>query len=113
MKQNKVDNPHANMYGNIPIRVTVLLGQTQYDLKTIKEMGEGSILELTQKPNEDLIVLFNGKSKWKGEVLLLDDKFGIRLTTPIPEDEQKTYLDMENYIPMAEIKIKKDEEKAD
>jgi len=76
--KNGVDNIELLM--DVPLQLTVELGRTKKYLKDILELNIGSIVSL-EKPAGDLIdVLVNGKLLAKGEVVVIDDNFGIRIT---------------------------------
>ncbi|WP_275935272.1 flagellar motor switch phosphatase FliY [Abyssisolibacter fermentans] len=73
-------NEGINMIENIPIEITVELGRTTRKISEILEFGSGTIIELDKLVGEPLEILANGKYIAKGEVVVIDDNFGIRVT---------------------------------
>ncbi len=76
---------------DIPLKVTVELGRTRLSIREILELGQGSVVELTKLAGEPLEVLVNEKLVARGEVVVVNEKFGIRLTdiiSPVERIEQ-------------------------
>ncbi|WDV47704.1 flagellar motor switch phosphatase FliY [Clostridiaceae bacterium M8S5] len=73
-------NEGINMIENIPIEITVELGRTSRKISEILEFGPGTIIELDKIVGEPLEILANGRYIAKGEVVVIDDNFGIRVT---------------------------------
>lgn len=72
---------------NVPLEVTVELGRTRKKIKEILEFGPGTIVELDRLAGEPIDVLVNGKFVAYGEVVVIDENFGIRITEIIkPEN---------------------------
>ncbi|MCL2617578.1 MAG: flagellar motor switch phosphatase FliY [Defluviitaleaceae bacterium] len=72
---------------DVPLEVTVELGRTRKKIKEILEFSPGTIIELDKLAGEPIDVLVNGKFVAKGEVVVIDEKFGIRITDIInPEN---------------------------
>jgi flagellar motor switch protein FliN len=69
-----------NIFNNIPVKVTVELGKAQMALKDIYDLGEGSIIELNRLVGEPLALVVNGQTIAHGEVVAIDNYFGLRLT---------------------------------
>ncbi len=65
---------------DLPLQVTVELGRTQKLIKDILEFGSGSIIELDKLAGEPVDILVNGKPIAKGEVVVIDESFGVRIT---------------------------------
>ena len=72
----------------IPLKVTVELGRTEVVIKDLLQLGQGSVLELDKLAGEPLEILVNGKLVAKGEVVVVNEKFGIRLTDIISPIER-------------------------
>ncbi len=72
----------------IPVRVVVELGCTKITIKQLLELAEGSIIELDGLASEPMDVLVNGCKIAEGEVIVVNDKFGIRLTNIINPSER-------------------------
>jgi flagellar motor switch protein FliN/FliY len=76
---------------DIPLRVSVELGRTQCAIRDLLQLGQGSVMELNKLAGEPLEVLVNDKLVARGEVVVVNEKFGIRLTdviSPIERIEQ-------------------------
>lgn len=65
---------------DVPLQITVELGRTQKHIKDILEFGQGSIIELDKLAGEHVDILVNGKIIAKGEVVIIDENFGVRIT---------------------------------
>jgi flagellar motor switch protein FliN/FliY len=65
---------------DLPLQVTVELGRTQKLIKDILEFGSGSVIELDKLAGEPVDILVNGKAIAKGEVVVIDESFGVRIT---------------------------------
>ena len=70
---------------DVPLEVTVELGRTSKSIKEILEFTPGTILELNKIAGESIDVLVNGKYVAKGEVVVLEENFGIRITDIIKD----------------------------
>ena len=77
---NKLKVQNLDFILDIPLKVTVELGRTQVMIKDLLQMGQGSVLELDKLAGDPLETLVNGKLIAKGEVVVVNEKFGIRLT---------------------------------
>src|SRR5947208_16049601 len=65
---------------DIPLEVTVEIGHTRLAIRELLELGPGSVIELQKLAGETLDVLINGKPIARGEAVMVNDKFGVRLT---------------------------------
>ena len=65
---------------DIPLRVSVELGRTKLMVNDLLQLGQGSIIELNKLAGDSLEVLVNDKLVARGEVVVVNEKFGIRLT---------------------------------
>lgn len=75
-----VYNENINMVQEIPVEITVELGRTKRKISEILEYGPGTIVELDKLVGEALEIYANGRIIAKGEVVVIDDNFGIRIT---------------------------------
>jgi len=75
---------------DVPLEVTVELGRTKMQIKEILDLGAGSIVELDKLAGEPVDVLVNGKLIAKGEVVVIDESFGIRITDIVSQIERLT-----------------------
>jgi flagellar motor switch protein FliN/FliY len=69
-----------DLIADIPVRVTVELGKTRRNISEILSMTTGSVIELDKMAGEPVDVLVNGKLIAKGEVVVIDENFGVRVT---------------------------------
>ena len=65
---------------DVPLQVTVELGRTQLRIRNVLELVPGSIVELDKLSGEPVDVLVNGRPIAKGEVVVIDEEFGVRIT---------------------------------
>ena len=77
-----------NMILDIPVQLTVELGRTRIPIKHILQLAQGSVVELDGLAGEPMDVLVNGCLIAQGEVVVVNDKFGIRLTDIITPSER-------------------------
>jgi len=73
---------------DIPLDGTVEIGRTRLPLRTLLQLGAGSVIELAKLAGEPLDVLVNGKPIARGEAVMVNDKFGVRLTDVISPSER-------------------------
>ena len=85
---NKIKVQNLDFILDIPLKVTVELGRTNVIIKDLLQLGQGSVLELDKLAGEPLETLVNGKLVAKGEVVVVNEKFGIRLTDIISPIER-------------------------
>ena len=71
----------SDIFSNIPITVAVELGRSRVSLKEVFELTEGSIIELERLVGEPLDLVVNGQIVAKGEVVAIDNNYGLRVTT--------------------------------
>ena len=77
-----------NMVLDIPVLLSVELGRTKVPIKHILQLGQGSVVELDALAGEPMDVLVNGYLLAQGEVVVVNDKFGIRLTDVVTPSER-------------------------
>lgn len=77
---------------DIPLEVTVELGRVRMLIRDVLELGAGSIVELDRVAGEPVDLLVNGKLIAKGEVVVIEDNFGIRVTEILSPAERVTSL---------------------
>ncbi len=65
---------------NIPVTVSIELGRTRMSLSELLALGPGSVVELNRMVDEPMDVLVNGTLVARGEVVVIDDNFGVRMT---------------------------------
>ncbi|MFA5824504.1 MAG: flagellar motor switch protein FliN [Gallionellaceae bacterium] len=77
-----------DMILDIPVQLTVELGRTKLPIKNLLQLAQGSVVELAGMAGEPLDVLINGFLIAQGEVVVVNDKLGIRLTDIITPSER-------------------------
>lgn len=85
---NKLKVQNLDFILDIPLKVTVELGRTKVYVKELLQLGQGSVVELDKLAGEPLEILINEKLVAKGEVVVVNEKFGIRLTDIISPIER-------------------------
>jgi flagellar motor switch protein FliN/FliY len=73
---------------DVPLDITVELGRTRKKIKEILEFSPGTIIDLDKLAGEPIDILVNGKFVAKGEVVVIDENFGIRITDIISVDKR-------------------------
>jgi flagellar motor switch protein FliN/FliY len=81
-----------SMILDIPVQLTVELGRTRIPIKHILQLAQGSVVELETLAGEPMDVLVNGFLIAQGEVVVVNDKFGIRLTDIVTPSERMRRL---------------------
>ncbi|MFG6176426.1 flagellar motor switch protein FliN [Halomonas sp. THAF12] len=76
------------MIMDIPVKLTVELGRTKLTIKQLLELAQGSVIELEGLAGEPMDILINGYLIAQGEVVVVDDKYGIRITEIITPSER-------------------------
>lgn len=77
-----------DMILDIPVQMTVELGRTKLSIRNLLQLAHGSVVELDGLAGEPMDVLINGTLIAQGEVVVVNDKFGIRLTDIITPTER-------------------------
>jgi flagellar motor switch protein FliN len=72
----------------IPVKLTVELGRTKLTIKQLLELAQGSVIELEGLAGEPMDILINGYLIAQGEVVVIEDKYGIRITEIITPSER-------------------------
>ncbi|RUO35825.1 flagellar motor switch protein FliN [Aliidiomarina sanyensis] len=73
---------------DIPVKLSVELGRTRVTIKQLLELAQGSVVELDGLAGEPMDILINGYLIAQGEVVVLDDKYGIRITEIVTPAER-------------------------
>lgn len=72
---------------DVTLQVTVEVGRTRMTIQDLLQLGQGSVVELEKLAGEPLDIYINGKQVARGEAVIVNEKFGVRLTDIIsPED---------------------------
>ena len=77
-----------DMILDIPVNLTVELGRTKISIRNLLQLAHGSVVELEGMAGEPMDVLVNGTLIAQGEVVVVNEKFGIRLTDVITQQER-------------------------
>ena len=80
--------PDIQMVLDIPVQLSVELGRVKVPIKYILQLAQGSVVELDALAGEPMDVLVNGYLIAQGEVVVVNDKFGIRLTDIVTPSER-------------------------
>ena len=72
---------------DIELNVNVILGRTKMALKDIFELGKGSLIELDTFENQEVEIYVNGRKIGYGQIVVIDQNFGVRITNILGEDE--------------------------
>ena len=72
---------------DIELNVSVILGRTKMALKDIFELGKGSLIEFDTFENQEVEIYVNGRKIGYGQIVVIDQNFGVRITNILGEDE--------------------------
>lgn len=86
LSQNEQNN--LDMLLDIPLKVTVELGKTKKTIRDILDLSQGSIVELDKLAGEPVDILVNGKLIAEGEVIVIEENFGVRVTDIISQSDR-------------------------
>lgn len=84
----ETESQNLNMLLDIPLQVTVELGRTKRSVKEILSLSSGSIIELDKLAGEPVDILVNNKLIAKGEVVVIDENFGVRVTDILSQSDR-------------------------
>lgn len=87
-----VTDTNINLIMDVPLQVTVELGRTRKLIREILELSPGSVVELDKLAGEPVDILVNGKLIAKGEVVVIDENFGVRVTNIVSQLERASTL---------------------
>lgn len=79
-----------NLILDVELELSAILGETDISLQKILDITKGSIIKLDNKTTEPIKLLANGSEIAKGEVVIIEDKFGLRITDVIENPQNKT-----------------------
>ncbi len=79
-KPDEVKEANLDLILDIPLTVTVELGRSKMLINDLLQLGQGSVIELTKLVGDPLEVMVNDKLVARGEVVVVNEKFGVRLT---------------------------------
>lgn len=87
-KQVVNDNPDLEVILDIPVNISMQVGATSISIRNLLQLNQGSVIELDRLAGEPLDVLVNGTLIAHGEVVVINEKFGIRLTDVVTPSER-------------------------
>ena len=79
-KPDEVKEANLDLILDIPLSVTVELGRSKMLINDLLQLGQGSVIELTKLVGDPLEIMVNDKLVARGEVVVVNEKFGVRLT---------------------------------
>jgi len=82
------DTPNMDVILDIPVTISMEVGNTQIPIRNLLQLNQGSVIELDRLAGEPLDVLVNGTLIAHGEVVMVNEKFGIRLTDVVSQQER-------------------------
>jgi len=77
---NSEDSPNLEVVLDIPVMMTMEVGRTEISIRNLLQLNQGSVVELDRLAGEPLDVMINGTVIAHGEVVVVNDKYGIRMT---------------------------------
>lgn len=80
-------NEKVNRILDIPLKVTAVIGSTRMTLKELLALEKGSIIELDTLENQEIELYVNGKKFAHGQVVTVDQNFGVRITSILNEQD--------------------------
>jgi flagellar motor switch protein FliN len=83
-----LDGPNLDVILDIPVSISMEVGSTDITIRNLLQLNQGSVVELDRLAGEPLDVLVNGTLIAHGEVVVVNEKFGIRLTDVISPSER-------------------------
>ncbi len=89
---HKADGNNLDLILDIPLRVTVELGRSRMVVSELLNLGQGSVIELNKLAGEPMEILVNDKLVARGEAVVVNEKFGVRLTDIISPKERVEQL---------------------
>jgi flagellar motor switch protein FliN len=87
-KGGDLDRKNLAFILDIPLQLTVELGRTKLLVKDVLQLNQGSVVELTKLAGEPLDVFVNSKLVARGEAVVVNDKFGVRLVDVVSPNER-------------------------
>jgi flagellar motor switch protein FliN/FliY len=82
------EDDNIGLIMDLPLQVVVELGRTRMLINDLLQIGQGSVIELNKQVGEALDVLVNGKIVARGEVVVVKDKFGVRISEVVSTIER-------------------------
>ncbi|MEG2911104.1 MAG: flagellar motor switch protein FliN [Pseudomonas sp.] len=83
-----LDGPNLDVILDIPVSISMEVGSTDINIRNLLQLNQGSVIELDRLAGEPLDVLVNGTLIAHGEVVVINDRFGVRLTDVVSPSER-------------------------
>jgi flagellar motor switch protein FliN len=83
---------NSDVLNNIPVTISVEVGRTSLKIRDLMRLTQGSVVELDRLAGEPLDLLVNNTLVAQGEVVLVNDRYGVRLTQVIPAAERIKHI---------------------
>ncbi|BDV41460.1 flagellar motor switch protein FliN [Geotalea uraniireducens] len=87
-KDGELDKKNLEFILDIPLQLTVELGRTKILVKDVLQLNQGAVVELTKLAGEPLDVFVNSKLVARGEAVVVNEKFGVRLVDIVSPNER-------------------------
>jgi len=91
-KNESIAGRDINFLLDIPVELTVQLGTTKMLIKELLQLGQGSVIELEKLAGEPMEIYANSRLVARGEAVVVNEKFGVKLTDIISPSERLTQL---------------------
>jgi flagellar motor switch protein FliN/FliY len=88
VNETELDRKNLDFILDIPLQVTVELGRTKLLVKDILQLNQGAVVELTKLAGEPLDIFVNSKLVARGEAVVVNEKFGVRLVDIVSPNER-------------------------
>ena len=88
VNETQLDKKNLDFILDIPLQVTVELGRTKLLVKDILQLNQGAVVELTKLAGEPLDIFVNSKLVARGEAVVVNEKFGVRLVDIVSPNER-------------------------
>ena len=82
------DDPKLDVILDIPVHISMEIGRTEISIRNLLKLNQGSVVELDRLAGEPMDVLVNGTLIARGEVVVVNEKFGLRLTDIVSPSER-------------------------
>ena len=88
VNEPELDKKNLDFILDIPLQVTVELGRTKLLVKDVLQLNQGAVVELTKMAGEPLDIFVNSKLVARGEAVVVNEKFGVRLVDIVSPNER-------------------------
>ena len=92
-KKGPANSSNINMLMGVPLEVSIVIGKTRRKVKEILDFGQGTVLELEKQTGAPAEIIVNGQLLAYGDVIVIGDNFGVRITEIVGTKELMESLD--------------------